>query len=262
MTRPRAVLRVVFMVEPSYRSLPAGAAATAAAAAAAEPAKSTAEAAASAESSTEAAAERPDAARPAAPAAAAPAANTAARSAAHAAEDRDHDEQNDEPPERQDGRRRTAHPRRCHARELNVARLRDSGRVARGGGEQPGTVSAVPELRHHQLARGLSRVAVGDPLLESVADFGPDLPLAEREQDQQTVVFSFLADAAAVVLEQLHGVLVDVAVAVEVGYGGHDNHVPAGGLQRARDAVDLVGALRIDDMGEVVDGCGQLGERR
>ena len=59
--------------------------------------------------------------------------------------------------------------------------------------------------------------AVGDPLLELVADLDPDLALLEREHDQQAVVLALVADAAAVILEQLVGVLADVAVAVDVG---------------------------------------------
>ena len=70
--------------------------------------------------------------------------------------------------------------------------------------EQAGAVVArrgTPATMY--VAARLAGEAVGDPLLEAVADLDPDASLLERQQDQQAVVLALLADAAAVVLEQL-----------------------------------------------------------
>ena len=100
--------------------------------------------------------------------------------------------------------------------ERDAAALRDAADDARRAGEQARAVAAARGTAGAMyLAAGLAGEAVGDPLLEAVADLDSDAPLLDREQDQQAVVLALLADAAAVVLEQLDGVLADVAVRLD-----------------------------------------------
>ena len=124
--------------------------------------------------------------------------------------------------------------------QRDVAALRDPPDDPRRAGEQARAVAAAPELRRHELAAGLAGEAVGDPLLEAVADLDPDPPLLDRDEDQQAVVLALVADAAAVILEQLDGVLADVAVRLDGRHGGDDDDVAAGRLERA----DRCGRLR------------------
>ena len=152
--------------------------------------------------------------------------------------------------------------RNLDALQRDVASFGDPADNAGGAGAQSLAVVTRPERRHHDLAAGFSREPVGDPLLEAVADLDPDLPLLEREQDQQAVVLALLADAAAVVLEQLDGVFADVAVAADGRHGGNDHDVAAGGLERAAQRIDGARTVGIDDVGEIVDRLGQCGKRR
>ena len=80
---------------------------------------------------------------------------------------------------------------------------------------RPRPYAAVAELRHHVLAARFAGKSIGDPLLEPVADLHPDFPLLDRQENQQPVVLALVADAAAVVLEHLHGVFADVAVPLD-----------------------------------------------
>src|SRR5436190_762050 len=95
-----------------------------------------------------------------------------------------------------------------------AAAARSSPESAEAAAESTATAAtepaAFPKFRKHVLAARFPGEAVGDPLLESVADFDPHLALVEREQNEQAVVLSLLADAAAVILEQLVGVLANV----------------------------------------------------
>ena len=83
------------------------------------------------------------------------------------------------------------------------------------------------------VARRLAGEAVGDPRLEAVADLDPDAALLQRHHDQQAVVLALLADAAAVVLEQLVRVLADVAEGLEGRHGRDDDDVAGRGLELA-----------------------------
>src|SRR5581483_10780253 len=242
-----AVIRIIVIP----RILPTAAAAPAAAAAAAEPAEAAPEARAA-----EAAAGGPDAARPAADEGPAPEAASPARPAADAADDQydDEDEQND--PE---GHRRAAVRapdgalRDPHAVERHAARLRDAADDAFGAREQPGAEAPGAELRRHRLARRLAGVAVGDELLEAVADLDPHLVFLDRDEDQQAVVLALLADAASAVLEQLVGVLVDVAVGLDRRHRRDDDDIAGLRLQRADHARHRGGARAVDHVREVVD---------
>ena len=71
-----------------------------------------------------------------------------------------------------------------------------------------------------------------------VADLDPDLPFLERQHDQQAVVLALVADAAAVILEQLVGVLADVAVPRDGRHRGDDDDVAAGRLEGAAQRID------------------------
>ena len=100
--------------------------------------------------------------------------------------------------------------------ERDVAPLRRSASTMRDTpASSPAPYSPLPKLRRHVLAAGFAGEAVGDELLEVVADFDPHLSILDGQQDQQAVVLAVLADAAAAVLEHLHGVLADVAVRLE-----------------------------------------------
>src|SRR5207248_3276275 len=87
--------------------------------------------------------------------------------------------------------------RRWHAGERDVASLRDAADDALRAGKQPGPVAAISELGRHELAAGLARKAVSDPLLESVPDFDPDPPFFHRNQDQNAVRASAQSATAA-----------------------------------------------------------------
>ena len=52
-------------------------------------------------------------------------------------------------------------------------------------GQQPGAVVALPELRRHVVAADLAGEAVGDELLEVVADLDPHPPVLDGHQDEQ-----------------------------------------------------------------------------
>src|SRR5207253_506433 len=96
---------------------------------------------------------------------------------------------------------------------------------------------------------------------ERIADFDPDLALFLREQDEDAVVFSLLADPFPVILEQLVGVLTDVAERLDRGDGGDDDDVACGGFELPDDAVDRGRAVGVDHVSEVVDGLRELGNR-
>ena len=81
----------------------------------------------------------------------------------------------------------------------------------------------------------------------------PDLPILDRDDDQQAVVLALLADAPAAVLEHLDGVFLDVGVRLERRDRRDDHDVAAGALQRADAPVELALARFVDDAGEVVD---------
>src|ERR1700682_5064475 len=185
-------------------ALPARAAATSAAAAAAEAAKSAAEPAA------RPAAEGADAARPAAPPAAAPAAHAAhAEHAEHAERSQTPAEEEDDDHDRKDDCRgdlpavSRALRRRVDTCQGDVAPLRDASGNPCGACDEAGAVPAVPEFRDHVVPARFTGEAVGDPWLESVPDFDPDLSLLHGHQHQHAVVFALVADAPAVILEEL-----------------------------------------------------------
>ncbi len=66
-----------------------------------------------------------------------------------------------------------------------------------------------------RLADRLAGEAVGDELLEVVADLDAHLAILDGDDDEQPVVLALLADPAAAVLEHLDGVFVDVRVRLE-----------------------------------------------
>src|SRR5947207_8405307 len=245
--------------------LPAAGRAAAARTASTEPAEPAAAeaAAAAAETATRAAAEaaaakRTDAAGPVAPRAVAPVAAPAGAVAAR------HDDDRDDDPEKQaEGKvdaaaaRRLGGTRDRDVGNRDVALLCDVVDDPRRRLEQPGAVLLFPEGRRNRFADGLPGVAVGNELLEVVADFDGHLPVVLRDDDEEAVVFALVADAASAVLEHLDGVLVDAAVGLKGGHGGDDDGVAARGLQGA-DALVEVGAARgIDDVREVVHRVGQ-----
>src|SRR5439155_40016 len=182
-----------------------------------------------------AAAERADPARPAAPPAAAPPPG-GWRTLDEPADDENRDEQYEDCRElnRRAAALRPPLGRRAHAFERHVPRLGKTGDDTRRPGAQTGAVLAAAEFGDDVLAAGFAGEAVRDPFLEPVADLDPDLPLLERDQNQQAVFLLFVADAAAVVLEQLVRVLSDVAVRLD-RLTGRDGIAGRGALQ-ARDA--------------------------
>ena len=103
------------------------------------------------------------------------------------------------------------------------------------------------------LTTGLAGKPVGDELLEVIADFDPDLPIVDGQEDEQPVVLAALADAASAVLEHLDRVFPDVGVGLERLDGGDDDDVAARLLQGADERVHLGRARRIDHAGEIVD---------
>ena len=110
------------------------------------------------------------------------------------------------------------------------------------------------------LAARFAGESVRDPLLEPVPDLDPDLPLLDREEDQQPVVLLLVADAAAVVLEHLDGVLADVAVRLD-GRDRRDHHdVAAGRFQRAAQPIDLAALLASMTWAKSLTGATSRGE--
>src|SRR5204863_1272688 len=120
-----------------------------------------------------------------------------------AAENREQDEDQHDHPERDrsSGSRTPVEGGRAHALERHAACLRDASDNPLRAREQPRPVLTLAEERRHELAARLAGGAVRDPLLEVVADFDADLPLLQREHDEDAVVLALAADAAAVVLE-------------------------------------------------------------
>ena len=144
-------------------------------------------------------------------------------------------------------------PRRSDTLERDAAALGDASDDALGAGAQPCTVLTVPEERGHDLAARLAGEAVRDPLLQVVADFHPHPPFLECQQNQQAVVLALLADALAVVREQLDGVFLDVAVRLDRRHRGDDHDVARRGLEGADHPVHRARAVGVDDLGEIVD---------
>src|SRR4029079_16815525 len=187
------------------------------AAAAAEPAARSAEAAA---------AERPDAAGPVAPRTAAPVAPPAPP--AVAADVYDEDDDPEEEVERESARPRVAARRLRaldrHVRDGDAALLADAiddlGRAA----HQPLAGLPLPEFRPDGVAH-FAGEAVGDQLLERVADLKPQRAIVHRDDDQQAVVLAFVANAAAPVLEHLDRVLIDAPVRLVSRHGRDDDRV-------------------------------------
>src|SRR5207248_3234839 len=141
----------------------------------------------------------------------------------------------------------------AHAIERDVPRLRDACDDARRPGAQAGTVLTVAEFGDHVLAAGFPGEPVRDPFLESVADLDPNLPFFEREQNQQAVFLLLVADPTAVVLEQLVGVLTNVAVRLDGLNGGDDDDVARRVVELADHPIHRGGVRRVDDVSEVVD---------
>src|SRR5262249_31370500 len=244
---------------------PTGAAATASAAAAAKAAEAAAEAAAPAQTAAgpAAAAERADAARPAAPGSAAPEPPPSSTAAADPADDQNRDE--DPEDRRQRHGRRVAlarlRSRYGYAVERDASLLGDALDDARRAHEQAPAESSRGEVRRHHAAR-FAGEAVGDELLEVVADFDLDAPLLHREENQQPVVLALLSDAAAAVLEHLDGVFLGRAVWRDRRHGGDDDDVRGFCLQLADQLLHPPRAVGIDHVREVVDGLRQLGRKR
>src|SRR6185437_14021669 len=124
--------------------------------------------------------------------------------------------------------------------------------------EQAGAIVTTAELRRHRATYRFAREAVGDELLEVVADLYAYATIVDRDHDEQPIVFAFVADAASTVFEQLHRVLVDVGEGLEGAYGGDDDNVAARRLEREDAFRHLALAASVDDVCKVVDRCGQL----
>src|SRR6185295_17697327 len=140
-------------------------------------------------------------------------ATAASASTAEAADNQYDDENGNRDPARQGVAALARHlARHAHAFERDAATLRDAANDAFSTGAQSLAVAAVTKVRRHDLAARLAREAVGDPLLQVVADLNLRAALLDREQDQQAVVLPLLPDPFAVVGEQLDDVLPDVAV--------------------------------------------------
>jgi len=183
------------------------------------------------------------------------------RPTAGAPDDQEDDDQQDDRPERKPACL-TPGPltRDPDPFERDAAPLRDPSGDAFGAREKSRAVLPLAEQRRHELADRFAGEAVGDPLLELVPDLDFDLPLLDRDDDQQAVVPAAFADAAPVVLEQLDGILLDVRKRLDRRNGRDDDDVPGGCLQRAADAIDFGRVLRVEDVGEVVDRLRELGE--
>src|SRR6185503_13890961 len=227
--------------------LPPRAGATTAAAAAAEPAEAAAESAAATATpaSAAAAAEGTDSAVPAAPGPHAPAAEAPAPS--RAPERVQHDEEDEE---REDDVAAGADVRRAvrlrtDALQRDVASLRDARGHARHTGEQAWSVVAAPELGRHVLSQRLAGEPVGDELLQVVPDFDRRLAIVDGGDDEHAVVLAALPDAAAVILEHLHGVLTNVGVRLVSGHRRDDDDVAARLLQRSNQRLHRLLALRV-----------------
>ena len=82
----------------------------------------------------------------------------------------------------------------------------------------------------------------------------PDLAVLDRDDDQQAVVLTALADAPALILEHLDGVFPDVGIRLKRRNRRDDHDVAAGALQRQDASVELALARFVDDSGKVVDG--------
>jgi hypothetical protein len=206
-----------------------------------------------AESAAEPAAKRTHAAVPAAPRSAAPAAAPATSPAARQDHDDDPDEQDDLPGS-ESARRLNGPPLPRHVLQFDAAPLGNAVDDPGRAGEQARRVVAVAELRPHHLANRLAGEAVGDELLEVVADLDAHLAFLERDHDQCAVVLALVPDPAAAVLEHPQRELVDVRVRLHRRYGGDDDHVAARLLQRANAPVELSFVRRVDGVAEVVDG--------
>src|SRR5262249_25693274 len=148
--------------------------------------------------------------RSAAPVAPAP----PARSATDAADDQDgeEDEQDHAESDRRPAAARSRGLRRyANAVERDATSLRDAADNAFRTQTQTITKLTAAEIRRHDFAARLTGEPVGDELLEAIAGLDPDLTLLHGQHDQNAVVLALFTDALAVVLEQLHRVLVDVA---------------------------------------------------
>ena len=139
--------------------------------------------------------------------------------------------------------------------------MRDAADDPLDPGPQAGTVAAGAEFGRHHLPNRLAGIAVGDPLFQAVADLNRDAALVQSEEDEQAVVLALLADAAPVVFEHLDRHLADIAERLKGLDRCDDHRVARGGVQRARHAIDLGGALGVYDAGKIVDEFGQLGKR-
>ena len=189
-------------------------------------------------------------------------------SAAAAADAADDEERDEEPEERRHADRRAA-----AARASSVRGARTPSSVTPRPCAMRPMMRSVPasspapyrpalNCGRHDLAAGFAGEAVGDPLLEVVADLDFDAPLLDREQDEQAVVLALLADAAPVILEQLDRVVLDGGVRLDGRHRRDDDDVAGCLLQRADHPVHLRRARGIDHVREIVDRLGQLGQRR
>src|SRR5688572_7987712 len=252
----------------SPATLPAAAAAATAAAAAAEAAKSPAEPAAEAttakppEPAAARAAERTDAAVPGAPRRAAPVPGTPPAAPAQGVQ---HDEKHEQRQQQAAPTPGVAHvdPRCRTIGQLDPTAFRDPIHQPRDARYQALAVLALAKERHHVEAADLAGEAVGDELLQLVADLDPHLPVGDGHDHQQPVVLALLADAAAAVLEHLDRVLLQVGVVRLVGvHGGHHEGVAGAALEAQDHRFERPGAGAVDHVGKVVDRPGQLGRQR
>ncbi len=107
----------------------------------------------------------------------------------------------------------------------------------------PAAVFAARKVRHHVVAAHLAGKAVGDELLEVVADLDPDVSVLHRQQHEQPVVFALGADAAPAVLEHLHRVFAYVGVRRERLDRRHHDDIARRVLQLENPPLDLGFAL-------------------
>ena len=116
--------------------------------------------------------------------------------------------------------------------QLDLPAVRDAVDDARRAGEKARAVRPFRNCGTMYWRLVSPANPIRDPRLEPVPDLDPDLPLLDREEDQQPVVLPLLADAAAVVLEHLDGVLADVAVPSMVGTVATTTTSPLAALAR------------------------------
>ena len=112
------------------------------------------------------------------------------------------------------------------------------------------------ELQRHEPAR-FARKAIGNELLEVVANLDPYLTLLDREDDEQPIVAAALSYPAPPCSKSL----LRIPECPHTGRsfdGGDNDHVTGRPLERATERVDGCRARGVDDLGKIVDWLGQL----